>query len=163
MDFFNFLPGINSDHSLAFVSIRTICIYLFSIAAFRFANTRFRFQTPFDYVLPIIVGSVLSRGVNGGASLVSSIVASIIFIFLHWLFAYFAFKSHRFGKWVKGKRQILYAHNQFNRSIMKKNQISENDILDECRFQLRTDKMDNIDEIYIERSGNISIILKSSN
>lgn len=155
---FYYLNKINSDTGLTYLVIRTIIIYVYAIFLIRIGNKRFHFETPFDFILIIIIGAVLSRAINGPSTLVAAIVGSFFLILLHWLFALASFKNHSFGKIVKGKSDILIKNGVLNWSNLKKNQITEEDLREMCRQKLNHDHLEKIKEARLERTGRMSFI-----
>lgn len=157
---FFYLNKINSDHNLIYIIIRTIIIYFYAIFLIRFANRRFNIKTSFDFVLIIILGSVVSRAINGSSTLLQSLVGSGVLIFLHWLIAYWTFKSHRAGKMLKGESTIVICNGKVNWEVLSKNQITKEDIMESVRETMHHDTLENIKEARLERTGKLSFVLK---
>lgn len=153
-----YLNKINSDAGLAYTLIRTIVVYIYAIVVLRLGNKRFRYGTPFDFVLIIIVGAVLGRTIYAGTTLVATLGASTLLILLHWVFAVISYHSHRFGALVKGRSQILMRNGSIDWDMMKKNQITKEDLLESCREQLHTSDLTQVKEAHLERSGRISFL-----
>lgn len=155
------LGNINVDQNLIYVAIRTVVIYLASILFFRIANTRFKIETAFDFILPIIAGSVLSRSMNGSASLISGIVAFGVLVFLHWLFAYICFKYPWGDRIIKGTSSLLYNKGKIRWKNMKKHQITLNDLLEECERQTNQKNLFHIEQARLGSTGHLIFIRKS--
>lgn len=153
------LNKINSDTSILYISIRTVIIYIYAIILLRIGNKRFHFATAFDIIFIIIVGSVLSRTIDGSATLLKAIVGSAILMFMHWLFAVIAFYSQSFGCLIKGKSDILVKDGKILWDTLKKNQVTQDDLLEMCREKLNHDNLENVKEARLERTGKISFII----
>lgn len=153
-----YLNKINSDPHLLYLFIRTFIIYVFAIFLIRVGNTRYNFETAFDYIFVFIIGAVLSRAINGASTLLSAMAGSSLLIFLHWLFAIFAFYSHGFGKLVKGKSVILIQDGQLIWSALKRHQVTEEDLKQVAREKLNERDLTNVKEARLERTGRISFI-----
>lgn len=158
----NFLNQINSDPRLLYVFIRAILIYLYTIFLFRMGNSRFNFKTPFDLALIFILGSVLSRGINGTSTLIHTLFSSLPLVLLHALFAKLAFYSHSFGKLIKGKPVPLIQNGHICFEALKHKKLSQEDLIVAVRTQLGEKDLNLIEEAYLERTGNISFIKKSN-
>ncbi|KTD65619.1 hypothetical protein Lsan_0773 [Legionella santicrucis] len=157
-----YLSKINSDHNLIYIIIRTIIIYIYAIFLIRIGNRRFNLQTSFDFVLVIIMGSVLSRAVNGSSTLVASMAGSGVIIFLHWLFAFGAFQHHKIGILLKGKPIIVIKDGEIDWNVLKRNQITEEDLRESLRQALHHDELHNVKEARLERTGQLSFILNTT-
>ena len=155
---FYFLDQINSDKSILYILIRTIIIYAYAIFLIRIGNKRFNFQTSFDFVLIIMIGAVLSRAINGSSTLLEAIEGSSLLVFLHWLFAKAAFYSHKFGRLVKGDSDVVVKDGKLIWDIMKKNQVTEEDLREMIREKLHANDFEQIKEARLERTGSISFI-----
>lgn len=157
-----FIAQGGEAHPLA-VAIRAAIIFVVAIAYVRMAKKRFMAQaTAVDLVMVIMFGSILSRGVNGGATLLSTLVAGLVLVALQRLFAHFTAQSHRFGRLVKGSIETLVRDGVVDRAEMRHHDISEADLLSEMRVNGRTDDFQKVALATLERSGHISIVLRES-
>lgn len=161
-DFLNYLDKINTDQHIVYTVIRTIITYVYAVILIRIGNKRYQLRTPIDYILIVILGAVLGRTIYGGASLLSTLVASFVLVLLHWIFAVICFQSQRMGRIFKGTSVFIIKDNQLNWKTMKKYQITEHDLLEECRQQLNVNDLRLIKEAILERTGKISFILKKT-
>lgn len=143
------------------VAIRAAIIFIVAIAYVRMAKKRFMAQaTAVDLVMVITFGSILSRGVNGGATLLSTLVAGFVLVVLQRIFAHFTAQSHRFGKIVKGSFETLIKDGIVDHVEMRTHDISMADLFSEMRINGRTDDVENVALATLERSGRISIVLR---
>ena len=84
------------------MTFRAIAIYAFMLVLVRMGSRCFLIKaTPFDVVVAIMLGSIMSRAINGSAPFLPTVVASAALIGLHWLFAVLAVETS-FGPLVKG-------------------------------------------------------------
>lgn len=65
------------------------------------------------------------------------------------------------GHFVKGRVISLYEDGRYNVSNMRQTQISEHDLLEGIRETTHHRNLDQIEEVFIERSGQLSVIMKS--
>lgn len=158
----DFLYKINIDNGIIYVLIRTSIIYIYAVFLLRFVSSRFRLQTPFDYVVIVILGAVLGRTIYGGASLVATILSSILIIIIHEIFAKLAYKYKLFGFIFKGKPKQLIEDGKINWKEMKASNITEADLLEICHKELRREKLTDIAKARLERSGEITMIPKAT-
>ena len=156
-----YLESINSSDAIVYILIRTIIIYIYAILLVRFGNKRFGIQTPFDFIIVVITGSILGRTIYGGASLIAMISASFVLFFLHYIFAIISFKSSKFGQYIKGKPAVLVQDGNINWDMMRQTQITKDDLQTLLRSKLHFDDLSIIKEARLERTGDISFILKN--
>ncbi|HAU1151964.1 TPA: DUF421 domain-containing protein [Legionella pneumophila] len=154
----DYLHKINSDPNLLYLFIRTFIIYVFAIFIIRVGNTRYNFETAFDYIFVFVIGAVLSRAINGNSTLISAMAGSSLLIFLHWVFAICSFYSHGFGKLVKGKSVLLIQDGQLIWSALKRHQVTEEDLRQVFREKLNESDLTKVKEARLERTGRISFI-----
>jgi uncharacterized membrane protein YcaP (DUF421 family) len=143
------------------VVARALLIYLAGLLILRVGQHRFLGKnTAFDIVLGFILGSMLSRAVNGSAALGPTVLACAALVALHWLFAFGAFRWHRLGALVKGGARQLVRGGEIDWNAMRRAQISRRDLEEAMRSDARVDDLSQIDSAYFERSGRISFIPK---
>jgi uncharacterized membrane protein YcaP (DUF421 family) len=157
----HFILGLNTrldDIAAWQIATRSIVIYVVTVLIARFAGQRFFGQhTAFDIVLGIILGSVLSRAINGTAPFFQTIAAGFTLIFLHVLFATLTFYSHTFGLLFKGHPYQLVKDGEIQWNAMQRSRISEKDLMAAIRLNHLT-TVEHVKEAYLERNGQISVI-----
>lgn len=147
------------EFSLLQMLMRAAIVYLVTLAMVRFGEKRFLGKsTAFDIILGIIIGSVVSRGINSTRLLMPTLAAGLLLILMHWAFAAVAFRSDSFGDVVKGNKRQLVKDGEIQWDQMRAGQISEKDLLSAIRTQASKESLDNIQAAYLERSGDISVI-----
>lgn len=68
-----------SDVSSAQMALRTIVVYIFTLAIIRIGSKRFLGRTSaLDIVVGIMLGSIMSRGINGSTPFVPTLVAGAV-------------------------------------------------------------------------------------
>lgn len=138
---------------------RAFSLYLFAIILIRISGKRtFGKKTPYDNVVVILLGAILSRAVVGASPYWSTVTAGLVLAALHRLLAWLSLRNHRLGTLIKGKERLLYSNGQFHDENMKRCLISERDLLESLRVNANTDSYELINEIYMERNGTISVI-----
>lgn len=152
------LEKINNNTDTLYVLIRTIVVYIFAVLSLRYVSTRFKLQTPFDYVFVVILGAVFGGALYGAASLAATLLSGILLILLHELFAKLAFRSKLFGRIVKGKPCMLINKHKFLTDEMRRNNITQEDLLEICRRQFNHENLADVPKAILERSGDINLI-----
>ncbi len=145
------------------MSLRAIAVFMIGLVLVRVCDRRFLGKnTAFDVLLAVILGSILSRAINGDAPFLETVATAFILVGLHWLFAVIAFRSHRFGRFVKGTVQQLVKNGEMQAGMMRKHHISEHDFEEAMRTTAKLTDPHTVEQAYLERSGQISIIPKNS-
>ncbi|MEN6452266.1 MAG: YetF domain-containing protein [Thermoguttaceae bacterium] len=139
------------------VAARAFVVYLIGLAIIRLGKSRLLGSaSPIDIVLAVVLGSLLSRGINGTASISGTVVACTVLVALHWLMTRIACRSHRFGNLVKGHCRLLVEDGQVNAEVLRRSNLSYEDLLEELRLNANVDDLSRIERAYKERSGQIS-------
>ena len=138
--------------------LRTVLVYSFTLAIVRLGSKRFLSQaTAFDTVVGIMLGSVMSRAIDGSASLFLTMIAGTSLVGVHWLIAALALKFDSFGTLVKGNAIQLIKDGKIEEKGMRSARLSENDLKQALRMQNDHTDPAKIQAAYLERSGEISV------
>jgi uncharacterized membrane protein YcaP (DUF421 family) len=141
------------------ISLRGFFIFLAGLAMVRIGDRRSLAQkTAFDALFIVLLGSMLSRAINGTAPFFTTIAAGIALMIVHRAFAFGAFKSHWFGKLIKGRPITLVRNGEIDREKMKQALVSEHDLDEDLHLSARTEEVSAIKLARLERSGDISFI-----
>ncbi|QNF33546.1 DUF421 domain-containing protein [Adhaeribacter swui] len=142
--------------------IRGSLVFFLALVLIRIGDRRiFSKNAAFDIVMSIILGSVLSRAVTGNAPFVPTIITSVALVALHWVLALVAQKHHRFGILIKGQKILLVKDGQVQEKNMRKQKITIHDLHEMLRLNGKTTKIEEVQEAYLERSGNVSVIIRN--
>ena len=156
------LLGISTEpKELTFlqVSVRGVIVFIATLVMVRLSSKRsLAEKTAFDAVLVVIIGSMLSRAINGSAAFLPTLGSGFVLVLLHRLFGLTAFYSHAFGIVLKGKPAVLVQNGRLQHKNMLWNHISEHDLHEDMRLEAKTEDLSQIKVARIERSGDISFI-----
>ncbi|WP_133129260.1 YetF domain-containing protein [Legionella yabuuchiae] len=128
-----------------------ILIFLYAIFLLRIAKATIRLKRPFDFVIIILIGSLLNWTIKGTADLIPTL------IMLQKFFAWISYYSDWLGFILKGEAQLLVENGDLKWDQMKASKMTENDLLEEARKNKILD-IKKIKKAYLERDGNISFI-----
>ncbi len=141
------------------MALRTLLVYSFTLAIVRLGNKRFLGKgTAFDVIVGIMLGSVMSRAINGSAPFVPTLAAGAVLIGLHWLLAVLAYRIGWVGSLVKGNPVVLIEEGEIQEKGMRRGSVSRGDIEQALRTQTRQTDPSNVQLAYLERDGSISVI-----
>ncbi len=141
------------------MALRAILIYGFTLALVRLGSKRFLSEaTAFDVIVAIMLGSVMSRAINGSAPFFPTVLAGVVLLGLHWLFAVLAFHTSWFGSLVKGDPVLLIKDGTIQRQGMRRGSVSSQDLAQALRLQTNQTDLAAIQLAYLERNGQISFV-----
>lgn len=144
------------------MALRCVVVFFTSILMTRIGDKRFLGQNAaLDVMLVVILGSVVSRGIDGQAPFFSTLGAGFVLVLLHRLLATAAYRSHWVSTFAKGRDRVLVRHGRIVHEEMKRNAITPDDLLEGLRAGGNTDDVSKVQEARLERNGRISVIKKS--
>jgi len=161
MQTINELFGQNQDLDVVQMGIRAIVIFFIALVLIRFTGMRvFGIETAFDTCIIIMLGAVLTRAIVGASPFIPTIVASLALVTVHKIIAIISVKNQMISHLVKGIPYSLYKEGKLNDKNLRKCLVSFGDIMEEVRLKLNQNSLDDVDEIFMERTGKISVIGK---
>ena len=142
---------------------RAFVMFFITLFFIRIAGMRaFGQKSAFDLILVIMLGAILSRAVTGASAFIPTIAAGAVLAVVHRLLGLASVYSEFIGSIVKGNKIILFKNNKMIKKNMITCSVSFKDLQEEVRLILNETNMDNVEEIYMERSGKISVVKKSN-
>ena len=161
MNLINEIFGHGSNLNSLQMSVRAISIFFIALILIRYTGMRvFGIKTAFDTCIIIMLGAVLARAVVGASPFIPTIIASTALVVVHKVIATISVNNQFISHLVKGKPLSLYKNGTLNDRNMRKCSLSFGDMMEEIRLALHQSSMDHIEEIFMERTGKISVILK---
>lgn len=162
MEFLDRLLGLQLDAmELEFrhMAWRTAIVFVVAVSVARLGARRFlAHNAGFDIMVAIMLGSVLSRGINGQAPFFPSLGASILLVALHHVLATFAFRWHWFSRLVKGNPWVLVRNGTVDRGQMARAKITADDLDENLRLHGNVDHVGDVREARLERNGSVSVV-----
>lgn len=141
---------------------RAIIAFVIALILIRLAGQRtFGKNSAVDNVIIIMLGAVLSRAVVGASPFIPVVCACTAMSLTHRILTWLSMYNHGIGKIVKGEPTCLYRNGSFEEANLKKLLISRKDLMEGVRLRTNADSLDNVDAVYIERNGQISVVKKA--
>jgi uncharacterized membrane protein YcaP (DUF421 family) len=141
------------------IAVRTTCVFLFGAVLVRVADRRFLGRNAgFDVLLAVILGSVLSRAINGQAPFFETLGASLMLVLLHRGLAWLACRWSAFSRLVKGDAIVLVRNGKMQPANLRRADISEDDLRENLRLNANVDALDAVAHARLERNGQISVV-----
>lgn len=164
-DFLEHLFGANSPAdtlSWGQMAARTVLVFFFGVVLVRLADRRFLGRNAgFDVMLAIVLGSVLSRGINGQAPFFKTLGVSALLVLLHRLLAAAACRWSALSRFVKGRAVVLVKNGQPQRAALRAADISGDDLEENLRLNGNISNLAEVAEARLERNGQISVLKRS--
>lgn len=146
--------------SLQQIAMRAVVIYVIGVAIVRVGKSRLVGRvSAIDILVGFILGSLLSRGINGSASLSETAVAAATLVLAHWIVTWVAARWHFFGNLTKGHSVELVRDGNVFRENMQASHISDHDLAEACRLN-GISNLEDVASAYKERNGDISVVKK---
>jgi uncharacterized membrane protein YcaP (DUF421 family) len=141
------------------MALRAIVVYAFTLLVVRVGSRRLLGKaTAFDVILGIMIGSVMSRGINGSAGLVPTLAGGAVLVAMHGLLAVIAYRTSWFGDLVKGTPVLLVEDGRVLPGAMRKASLTERDLEEALRLGGEPPDPSRIRRAYLERNGSISVV-----
>jgi uncharacterized membrane protein YcaP (DUF421 family) len=161
MELLNDLLGLDlKDLEWYHMVIRAILMFCLALLFIRVAGMRaFGSRTPFDVVITITIGAILSRGISGHYPLLPLICAAFTLAVVHRFTAFLTWKFKAFRKLTEGEPVLLYREGKFETRNLAKHSITDEDLERTLREQGLSD-WGKVESVWYEISGKISIVQK---
>jgi uncharacterized membrane protein YcaP (DUF421 family) len=162
MQTINELFGQGFNLNILQMTLRAIVIFFIALVLIRYTGMRmFGIKSAFDICVTIIFGAVLARAIVGASPFIPTVISSFALVIVHKIIGAISVNNQRISHLVKGIPYSLYKDGELNETNLKKCLLSIGDIMEEVRLNLHQKNLDNIEEIFMERSGKISVIKKT--
>jgi len=143
------------------MGVRAFIMFFITLGLIRIGGMRiFGKKTAFDNILVIMLGAILARGVVGASPFLSTVVAGGVMVLIHKILALLALKYVWVGKIVKGIHRSLFKNGEMNIRNMRIAAISKDDLMEGVRLQINSNSLEDVQEAYIEKNGQVSIVEK---
>ena len=141
------------------MALRTVIVYAFALAVVRVGHKRFLSRaSAFDVIVAIMLGSIMSRAINGSAPFVPTLVSGAALVGAHWLLAALAFRLDWLGPIVKGKPVTLVEDGTVHHDAMRRAGVGEHDLEQALRAQGGVTDPARVRLAILERDGTMSVL-----
>lgn len=159
MDSINSFFGSGEDLNALQMGARAFVMFFIMLVLIRLGGVRmFGRKSAFDDVIVIMLGAVLSRGVVGANPFWSTVAAAAVMIGIHRAMAWLCIHSKTIELIVRGKPTVLYKDGQINPVNMRRSGLSDSDLEESVRLEMKQQSLKNIGTAMMETNGRISFI-----
>lgn len=138
---------------------RGFVVFCFAILLARLAVRRFlAHNAGFDIMVAVVLGSVLSRAINGQAPFFPTLGVSALLVALHHVLATLTFRWHWFSQFVKGRPRVLIRDGVLDQEELSRSKITNDDLEQNLRLHGNVKELADVAEARLERNGTISVL-----
>lgn len=167
MEFFDFLSrafGLDvkvQDLDAMQMVLRACMAFFFTLLVIKGGKRRFMSKaSAFDVVMVIILGSVISRAINGSAPVLPTLAASVALMLMHRIVSWCSFHVKAISRFVEGEAEALVTNGSIDWDAMRRHDITEKDLHAALRRELHADDLNLAKSIVIESSGALTVVKK---
>lgn len=155
------LFGEGENQTVLQMSLRAVVIFIITLILLRIAGRRsFGMKSPFDNIIVILLGAILSRALVGASEFLPTVASATVIAVLHRLGAWVGTLNFRFGVLIKGQKIVLFDQGKLDHENMRRALISESDLYTSLRNTMNVETFDSIERAYMENNGRISFVRK---
>ncbi|WP_313263353.1 YetF domain-containing protein [Sphingobacterium sp.] len=152
-----------SGENLSMIQMGSRALVMFIIALFLVRLGGIRIlgrKSGVDFVIIIMLGAVLARGIVGASPFLSTVFAGFVMIIINKILAQVSARLPYLGNMVKGKPVVLYKNGKIQWDQMDRLGVSRTDLLTSLRLETNSKHLDEVDMALMEPNGRISFTLK---
>ncbi|WP_333863343.1 DUF421 domain-containing protein [Sphingobacterium sp.] len=152
-----------SGENLTMIQMGSRALIMFIIALFLVRLGGIRIlgrKSGVDFVIIIMLGAVLARGIVGASPFLSTVFAGFVMIIVNKILAQVSARLPYLGNMVKGKPVVLYKNGKIQWDQMDRLGVSRTDLLTSLRLETNSKHLDEVDMALMEPNGRISFTLK---
>lgn len=162
MDNLTLLFGQGDDLTITQMSLRGVVVFIFALALIRISGRRsFGIKSPLDNIIVITLGAVLSRAIVGASPFLPVIFTCITIVVLHRLAARIFSAFPQIHKFLEGEKILLFEKGAFIEENLKRAVLCRSDVMKGVREAAMSENLTDIEKVYIENSGKITVIKKT--
>jgi uncharacterized membrane protein YcaP (DUF421 family) len=141
---------------------RSVVVFVFSFVLMGVSVRRLLGKNAaLDVMLVVILGSVLSRAINGQAAFFPTLGASLLLVLLHRLVAWASLRSHVVSLIAKGRDRVLVRDGRIDRAALRDVMMTEDDLAENLRLNGNVTEIAEVKEARLERNGTVSVVKRS--
>ena len=141
------------------MAVRAFVMFFVALALVRISGRRsFARRSAFDNIIVIILGAVLSRPIYGGSPFWPVVAGSGVLVVIHRVIGILASRFPRVESVVKGHSHALWRDGKLDERGMVRYELSRGDLDAAVRAQAHRSHYTDVGEIYVETSGELSIV-----
>jgi uncharacterized membrane protein YcaP (DUF421 family) len=143
------------------MTVRAVLIYAAGTVMLRLGGPRLLGRyAAVDFVLAIILGSVLSRAINGTAPFAATVVSMALLLVVHRLVIEAANRVRWVSRAVKGAPKPLWGDGRLREDAVLRHGLGRHDVEESFRQAGHRPDAPDVEEVWLERDGRISVLAR---
>lgn len=136
-------------------------MFIIALVLIRVAGKKtFGKNSAFDNIIIIMLGAILSRGVVGASPFFGVVISGVAMVLMTRLVSWISIHNKTFSLLVKGQHKCLYKKGMIDRHNLTTSLLSENDLMEGVRLEANTKSLEDVEEVFLECNGDLSVIKK---
>jgi uncharacterized membrane protein YcaP (DUF421 family) len=153
--------GEGRDLNALQMSSRAFVMFFITLLLIRITGMRaFGTKSAFDNIIVIMLGAILSRAVVGVSPFFPTIAGGLVLALVHKGLAFISIYSSFISHFVKTNDLLLYKNGKLNEKNMKRCNLSMGDLMSGVGSNENIASLEEAEEVYMERTGQISVVKK---
>jgi uncharacterized membrane protein YcaP (DUF421 family) len=153
--------GAGNDLSPLQMAVRALVMFVIALVMIRLGGMRiFGKKSALDFIIVIMLGAIMARGITGASPFASVVVASAVMVAVNRVLAWACGKSEKLNNIIKGRELLLYHNGEKLWDNMRKSSLTKSDLMESLRLETKRKNFDGVDKVFLENNGRISFILK---
>ena len=145
------------------MAARAFIMFFIALILIRISGMRsFGSKSAFDNIIVIMLGAILSRAVVGASPFIATVSGAITLCVIHRVLAILSTRFHFLSDLLKGKDIILYKDGNIQKANMLRADITNGDLEEGIRLAANVNSFENVAEVRMERSGQISVVKREA-
>ena len=141
--------------------VRALIAFIIALLLIRISGRRsFGMKTPFDTIISLLLGAVLSRGITGASPFFSACAACFVLVLCHRALAWSVIRSTGLARLVRGEPIELYNNGRFSKKNLSKSLVCEEEVLESVRLKANLPDFEKVDSVYLETDGELAVVKK---
>jgi uncharacterized membrane protein YcaP (DUF421 family) len=142
------------------MALRAVIVFGVALLLVRISGKRLLgHHSTFDLVVTIVLGSVISRAVNGAAGFFETLGAAGVLVGAQWVTGAVAVRSPRFRSLTEGDSDLLYEDGKCDERAMRRSHVAHED-LDMAAREAQLEGLEDAQRIMLEHNGRFSVLPK---
>src|SRR5687768_2038725 len=155
------LFGEGRDLNALHMSSRALVMFFITLILIRIAGMRaFGTKSAFDNIIVIMLGAILSRAVVGVSPFFPIVMSGLVLALVHRMLGFISIYNPFISHLVKTNELSLYKNGKLNEINMKRCNLSIGDLMAGVRQNANINSLDEAEEVFMERTGQISVVKK---
>lgn len=151
--------GTSEALAMAWMIARAVGVYAAGLLLVRLGKSRLLSRTTaFDVVLGVMLGSMLSRAINGTAAVAPTLAAVAALVAVHRALAWLTIHVPGLGPLLNGRARVLVEDGRVDWEGVRREELTRDDLLEGLRLSGGVEDPATVRRARLERNGQVSVV-----